>query len=274
MSLSTPSRPVRSPGPWASVPPRGALALLATLLLLVAVLPARAATDTLSGRVVYRERILLPPGALVEVRLVDVSKADARAITIARTRFAAEGRNPLPFVISFDRAKILPGHSYAVAAQITDGERVLFRSTRRHPLPPGAHGSIDILVEKMPGAGPRADVPDVQPATPAGRWLAEDIRGGGVLDRVQSTLEIASDGTVSGSGGCNRYSGRAGITGPGIQFGPLAATRMACAPALMGQEARFLEALGEARGWRVDGARRKLYLLGANGVPLLRFSAM
>ena len=31
-----------------------------------------------------------------------------------------------------------------------------------------------------------------------GKWLAEDIMDGGVLDRFQSTLEISEDGAVSG----------------------------------------------------------------------------
>lgn len=252
-----------------------AAALLAVAALLSALLPAHAASDILSGRVFYRERILLPPSAQVEVRLIDVSRADARAITLARTRFAAEQRNPAPFVIRFDRARILPGHSYAVAAQITDGKRVLFRSTQRYPvLAGGATGPVDILVVKMDGDGPRGEVPDRQPASPAGRWLAEDIRGGGVIDRAQSTLELTADGQVSGSGGCNRFAGRATINGADILFSPMATTRMACPPTVMGQEARFLSALEEARGWRIDAARRKLLLLAPGGAPLLTFSPM
>src|SRR5262245_17332334 len=69
------------------------------------------------------------------------------------------------------------------------------------------------------------------PTAFAGRWLAEDIRNGGVIDRLQTVLELGADGAVSGSGGCNRMTGRVVIAGHRMTFGPLASTKMACAPA-------------------------------------------
>lgn len=106
-------------------------------------------------------------------------------------------------------------------------------------------------------------------ASPAGRWLVEDIQGGGVIDDLQSVLELTADGQVSGTGGCNRMSGRATIDGSAIAFGPLAATKMACAEAVMDQEAKFFAALDEARSWRVDEAQDKLILLDASGKTVL-----
>lgn len=72
-----------------------------------------------------------------------------------------------------------------------------------------------------------------------GRWLVEDIRRGGVIDRVQTILEINANGSISGAGGCNRFTGRASIAGRRITFGPIASTRMACTPAVMNQEGKF-----------------------------------
>lgn len=112
------------------------------------------------------------------------------------------------------------------------------------------------------------------PAPPTGRWLAETIRGGGVVDRVQSTLEIAGDGRVSGSGGCNRISGKARITGASIRIGPLVSTRMACPPAVMDQEHKFFNALEAARSWRIDRARHKLTLRGSGGKVLVVLARM
>lgn len=114
-----------------------------------------------------------------------------------------------------------------------------------------------------------------QPALPpAGRWLAEDIGGGGVIDRLQTVLEIAGDGRISGTGGCNRIAGTARVKGARISFGPIVSTRMACAPAVMDQERKFLAALEKARRWHVDPARGKLALLGARGRPVVVFSRM
>ena len=112
------------------------------------------------------------------------------------------------------------------------------------------------------------------PTAPTGHWLAEDIRGGGVIDRLQSVLEIADDGSISGTGGCNRMMGKARITGAAISFSPIATTRMACSPAVMDQERKFLSALEAVRSWRIDPVRRKLVLLGARGETLVVLTRM
>lgn len=109
---------------------------------------------------------------------------------------------------------------------------------------------------------------------PSGRWLAEDIRGGGVLDRVQSVLEIAADGTVTGRGGCNRMGGTATISGSSITFGPIISTKMACIPAVMDQEGKFFSALENVRAWRIDKVTGKLSLLDAAGKPLAVLARM
>lgn len=103
-------------------------------------------------------------------------------------------------------------------------------------------------------------------------WLAEDIGQRGVLDRAQSTLDFGEAGDrVSGRGGCNRYTGPVEITGSDIHFGALAATRMACPPALMDQEQRLFAALDNARSFGLT-AEHKLVLYDGDGNALARFS--
>lgn len=112
------------------------------------------------------------------------------------------------------------------------------------------------------------------PALLPGKWLAEDIDGGGVIDRLQTTLEVSADGKVTGMGGCNRYAGSANIDGNAIKFLPMGSTRMACSPAVMKQESKFHATLEKVRAWRVDQAQRKLLLLDGQGFDLMRFSKM
>lgn len=112
------------------------------------------------------------------------------------------------------------------------------------------------------------------PATPAGKWLAEDIDGGGVIDRLQTTLEIRDDGIVTGTGGCNRYAGSANVDGTSIKFLPMASTRMACSTAAMRQESKFHSTLERVRAWRIDNAKQKLLLLDAQGFDLMRLGKM
>ena len=85
-----------------------------------------------------------------------------------------------------------------------------------------------------------------------GRWLAEDILGGGVIDRLQTTIELASDGHVNGFGGCNTFRGKASITAHKLSFGPLASTRKACRQAVMDQEQKFHQALKASTAWRIE----------------------
>lgn len=240
----------------------GALALA----LLAPAGQALAATRILRGTVFYRERMALPPGAVLELRLLDVSRADAPSRTLAETRIVAP-RNPAPFALRFDRGLLKPRRSYALQARIVDGEQLLFINTTRHSVTPRGPDRIDIRVE-------RAMAPAPDEGAPVGRWLLEIVRGAGVIDRLQTVLEIAADGTVSGSGGCNRMSGRATIEGRQISFGPLASTNMACAPASMDQEHRFFTALGEVRRWEHNRRHGKLALLGAKGEPLMTFARM
>ncbi|EKS36432.1 META domain-containing protein [Afipia broomeae] len=112
------------------------------------------------------------------------------------------------------------------------------------------------------------------PATPTGKWLAEDIDGGGVIDRLQTTLEIRDDGIVTGMGGCNRYAGSVTVSGNTIKFLPMASTRMACSAAVMRQEAKFHSTLEKVRTWRIDQAQRKLLLLDGQGFDLMRLTRM
>jgi heat shock protein HslJ len=109
-----------------------------------------------------------------------------------------------------------------------------------------------------------------EPGSAQGAWVAVEIGGAAVAEGVASTLEIGADGAVSGSGGCNRYRGRAEIAAGTITFSPLAATRMACPGAAMAQEQRFFAALAAARRFRVDAGRIVLLAEDGSMLALLR----
>jgi heat shock protein HslJ len=104
-------------------------------------------------------------------------------------------------------------------------------------------------------------------------WLVEDIAGRGVIDRAQTTISFDASGRVSGSTGCNRFTGAATLEGEALKFGQLARTQLACVLALMDQEQKFLRAVEAVRGYSVD-ANGLLHLQGANGEPLLRLVQM
>jgi len=94
-----------------------------------------AAERTVAGEVVYRERIALPPDALLVVELADVSLVDA-PIVIAKRRIAPAGNVPIKFEIGFDPKAIQQGRTYALQARITVGERLMFTTDTSHRLDP------------------------------------------------------------------------------------------------------------------------------------------
>jgi putative lipoprotein len=238
-----------------------AMALLGAVLMA----PALADEAALTGSIVYRERMLLPEGAQARVTLEDVSRADAPATVIAETSIPAAA-SPIPFTLAYPAYDLSAGHSYALRASISLGGELLFTTTDAVAFDPSRLDGYELLVRRTAGTD--------QPALALkGTWLAEDIAGGGVIDNLQTTLEIAEDGTVNGMGGCNRYRGSAEIEGEAIKFSRMVATLMACSEAVSGQERKFFDALAKATNFRIDTPTRKLFLLDANGNELVRLAA-
>ncbi|MPY67659.1 META domain-containing protein [Deinococcus sp. SDU3-2] len=100
-----------------------------------------------------------------------------------------------------------------------------------------------------------------------GGW---QLAGGTALTPVAGSvpsLTLAGN-RVSGSAGCNRLTGGVEVQGSRITFGPLATTRMACAPAVNAQEAAFLRFLTQP-GLRASVQVQTLTLTAANGRTLI-----
>ena len=108
-------------------------------------------TAAISGTVTYRERMALPPHALITVGLFDVSLADAAAVPLAETTLQPATQVPVPWTLSFDQAHIDPQHSYAIHVQITVDGRLWFTTTQRYPvLTQGApQNEVEIVLQRV-----------------------------------------------------------------------------------------------------------------------------
>jgi putative lipoprotein len=111
--------------------------------------PSSAAQKTVKGEVLYRERIALPPDAVVNVQLVDVSLADAPARVVAEQTIKPAGQVPIPFSLKFDAADIKSGRTYALQARITVGDTLWFITDTRHSVDPEAESGPQTLLLKM-----------------------------------------------------------------------------------------------------------------------------
>jgi heat shock protein HslJ len=101
-------------------------------------------------------------------------------------------------------------------------------------------------------------------------WTLESASGFELPAGASASATFA-DGRIAGSTGCNRLTAACTFDGDRLELGPIASTRMACAPPLMALEQAYLDALGRVARWRIDD--RALSLRDEHGAELLRFAA-
>jgi putative lipoprotein len=134
---------------------------------------------------------------------------------------------------------------------------------------PGALALL-LLGAGCQSASEPTSAPLVQPvsqAVPAAlvgtSWAAESIDGRRVLERAPSTVTFGEGQRLSGQAACNRYFGTYELGEGALRLKPAGATRMACEPAVMDQETRFLQALETVTAFRHEAGA--LLLVDATG---------
>lgn len=228
------------------------------------------AVAVIEGEVYYRERIMLPPGAELEVQLEDISRADAMATVITTVSYSLDGGPPYPFSLEYDPSRIEARMRYALRARITREGKLLFTNTEY--IDPFSGNPVKILVQGMARA-PAEPAPAEPPAPgktddgaassgdDAITWILESLEGepapagagGKPIDLRMDPVEQRA----GGFSGCNRYMGGfssdgSSTHGTPISFGPMAGTMMAC-PDGADAERKYLGALGRVDNYRMEG---------------------
>jgi heat shock protein HslJ len=147
--------------------------------------------------------------------------------------------------------------------------------------------SLAFLAACYPPSNLPSGSPSTSPSTPSGGtstsggtilptdviegidWQLVSVGGAPAVPGSQATMTL-NGGTVSGTAGCNRYSGSY-VLGPGdaLKFGQIAMTQMACAAPVMAQEQAFATALGATASAVSTGGT--LLLKDASGADLATF---
>ncbi|HWZ85731.1 MAG TPA: YbaY family lipoprotein [Thermoanaerobaculia bacterium] len=260
--------------------PRLALRIAAAFLVCLAAAASAAAEDAadakITGTVVYRERIALPPDAIVRVRLEVAAAPEKAAKLVAQIAFPAEGRQvPIPFELPYKAADIRPEKRYLVRASVTAGDQTIWASRTPYPvLTKGAPTKLEIELQQA-GAGRRVRP---QAVTPAGGPVGTEKTAAPLADTAWTLVALGEQPAVaapeaaaaslvfdharkqiSGSTGCNHFMGTyAPGPGSGLTLDPNGMTLMACSDAAMRQETAFLEALRETTAYRIEGAALEL----------------
>jgi uncharacterized lipoprotein YbaY len=110
-----------------------------------------ARTATVQVTVFYRERIAMPPNAVLIVTLADVSRADAPADTLAIRRIEEPGNVPIDVELTYDPSMIDERFTYAVRATIEVDGAMWWSSTQVHRvLTGGAPDHVEVMVTRVP----------------------------------------------------------------------------------------------------------------------------
>jgi putative lipoprotein len=120
-----------------------------------------ATTGTISGSIMYRERIALGADAVAEVELVDVSLADAPSKIVAEIRFDEPGQVPIGFEIDYDAEDIDERFTYAIQARIYERGELRFMTTSHYPVltRDSASHDLDIVLQMVTSEEPDEATP-------------------------------------------------------------------------------------------------------------------
>jgi putative lipoprotein len=229
----------------------------------------------------------LPPNAVFEATLEDISRTDAAAEVIGLMRIERPGNPPIRFEIRYDPARIQASHRYVIRARVLVGGALFCTTDQHYPvLTAGQGNEVEVLLRRAGTSSPTGGAAST-PGRPSG------TTGGAATEPLENTywkltrlgdapVTVASQQRephlvfnsetrrVHGSGGCNPLTGSYELHGDQLRLGQMAGTMMACRDA-METEQRFLEALKHVSRWQISG--QQLDLLDAAGNVLVRLEA-
>ncbi|MFI5356261.1 MAG: YbaY family lipoprotein [Opitutales bacterium] len=87
---------------------------------------------TMTGSVVCKGKVTLPPTAVLTVRLLEVTRADAPAVVLADRSYSSPGDPPIAFALPYPVGGIDPARSYRIEARIEVTGRLRYYSMQPH----------------------------------------------------------------------------------------------------------------------------------------------
>jgi len=231
------------------------LGLILIILFTILLFAGCSKTATVTGTVTYREKIALPSeGVVVIVKVEDISRADAPAITIGEQIIENPGHQvPIPFEVQYNPDDIDERYTYAMRVRIeVDGKLWFINDTRYHVITHGFPTSNVEIVLKEVGARETTALEDIT-------WVLESYGKTGNLQAVLENTEITAafentKGQVTGSAGCNNYFGGYDLKGNELSLtGPIGSTMMSCGEQIDQQEIQYLQILQNAESYKIEG---------------------
>jgi heat shock protein HslJ len=211
--------------------------------------------QAVTGRILGPDGATLPEGAQVEIRVDDVSMADAPATQIGGQTIFDARQFPINFEAPYNAEEIDPRFTYGLTVRISDSQgKLLFINTLAYNVLTQGNPTYDVEVVVDPvGSPPQADsILDIV-------WQWKELTGTAVNppqtipNPENYTITFWADGTYSGQADCNRIGGTYSTENGGLTLAPEMATTMAlCAPDSLDQD--YLRLLGSVVAGGPDGS--------------------
>jgi len=226
-----------------------------------------------TGTALSRERVVLPPEAVFEATLLDVSDPDQPPVVLGRQRREPAGNPPYALRIPYPTVRFRPQGRYVVRAAVTLEGRLLLATTARHPVPQeAAYRRVDVPLQRVPPLPAMAEAGVPLPQT---YWRLVEMDGEALPRPADGApwphlVLQPEEGRAAGWGGCNRFLADYVLEGGRLRFGRVASGITLCLPQ-SAVEDQFFAALAAVESFRQQGTQ--LLLRDAGGKPLLRFEA-
>lgn len=220
--------------------------------------------DAVTGTVVAEGNSALPQGAMLEVRVEDVSLQDAAA-----TQVGGEIREissfPAAFEAPYNAELIDPNHTYGLTVRVTDASgSLLYINTQATNVLTQGYPARDVEVLVEPVGAP--------PATGDGllgkwQWLRSTYNNDTELvvdDPSHYTVEFKADGTLGIQADCNQLSWTYTQESNSLSINDFGPTTLAmCPPGSLDQA--FLKDLSEVAGYVMNEGNLVLNLMADAG---------
>lgn len=269
---------------------QGVLAIIAMLLCLAAVggyIFFQGTTEienstqgVVSGEVMYRERIALPPGSVVTIELQEMSVETQSVSVLAEETITTNGANvPIPFTVQYDVAAINEQSDYVLSVRIKNGEVISFATIDPYPVITKGNRETGVVVMLTQQTEVASDNTPVPPTNQSVQLIGNDFvwkytEGDTIEDTdspitptgEQFVLRFSEDGQFTSTTDCNQVSGGYVQDGEVLSLGPIVTTLMAC-DGEDSKESVYLAELGRVTSFSItENNQLRLNLLRDSGV--------
>ena len=129
------------------------LGLIIFIILTTILIAGCASASTVTGTVTYREQVEFPEeGVVVIIKVEDISRADAPAITIGEQIIENPGnKDSIPFEIEYNPDEIDERFTYAMLVRIEVNGKLWFINTSRYAVITRGNptSGVEVIVDKQ-----------------------------------------------------------------------------------------------------------------------------